>query len=330
MIRVGLLGCGRIGRIHGHNITALNNAELVALFDPVADAANEVAAHTGAEPRTAEAIINASDIDAVLICTPTSTHYEIIHQCAEAGKAIFCEKPVDLNLERSRQCVAAAERAGVPFMVAFNRRFDPNFAALQSRLRNGEIGEVELVTILSRDPAPPPIDYLKISGGLFQDMMIHDFDMARFLLGEEPVELHAAGSVLVDPDIAGAGDIDTAAVTLKTASGKICQISNSRRASYGYDQRIEVHGSKGMFRAENLLENSVEIATESGFKRAPAQHFFLERYAEAYRAEIRHFIDCLEQDQSIEPGGSDGLRAQALAEAAALSLKQGNVQTLSI
>jgi myo-inositol 2-dehydrogenase / D-chiro-inositol 1-dehydrogenase len=215
------------------------------------------------------------------------------------------------------------EDNNVPFLTAFNRRFDPNFANVQARIQAGEIGAVEIVTILSRDPAPPPVSYIKSSGGIFRDMMIHDFDMARFLLGEEPVQVFAVGAALVDPAIGEAGDVDTAAVTLTTASGKICTISNSRRASYGYDQRIEVHGSKGMLRAENILENSVEVATDAGFRRAPAQNFFLERYESAYLSEMASFVKAVASGVSPAPSITDGLRAQLIADAATLSLAEG-------
>ena len=213
-------------------------------------------------------------------------------------------------------------------MTAFNRRFDPNFANVQARIATGEVGDVEIVTILCRDPSATPISYIESSGGIFRDMMIHDFDMARFLLGEDPVQIFAVGSALVDPAIGAAGDVDTAAVTLTTASGKICQISNSRRASYGYDQRLEVHGSKGMLRAENLLENTVEIATEAGFRRAPTLNFFLERYETAYLSEMQHFINALANGTPMTPSITDGLKAQLLADAATESLKTGKPVTV--
>ena len=323
MIRTGLLGCGRIGQVHGQNLAVNPGAMLVALYDEVAETAQNLAQKTGAEIRGSDEIIQADDIDAVLICTPTNTHYNLIHMAAEAKKAIFCEKPIDLSLARSQECVQVVERIGVPFMVAFNRRFDPNFAALQQRLQAGEAGEIELVNILSRDPAPPPLELMQSNGGLFQDMMIHDFDMARFLVGEEFVELYATGSVLVDQKIAAIDDIDTAGVILKAASGKICQISNSRRASYGYDQRVEVHGSKGMLRVDNLLENSVEAATKDGFHRAPTMHFFLERYQLAYSRELAHFIHSLNSGDAMTPNGQDGIQAQKLAEAATTSYHKG-------
>jgi myo-inositol 2-dehydrogenase/D-chiro-inositol 1-dehydrogenase len=323
MVRFGLLGCGRIGQVHARAIQASPDAKLVAVADAFDAPAQALAATTGAEVREAAAIIEGDDIDAVIIGTPTTTHYDLIHQAARAKKAIFCEKPVDLSSNRVQDCVKVVNENGVMFLTAFNRRFDPNFANLQNRIAGGDIGDVELVTILSRDPSPPPINYIKTSGGLFRDMMIHDLDMARFILGEEPVTVFAVGSSLVDPEIGKAGDVDTAAVTLTTGSGKICQISNSRRAAYGYDQRLEVHGSKGMLRAENILENTVEMATQTGFARAPAQHFFLERYEAAYLAEITHFIDCLKNGTNPSPNIVDGLRAQILADAAAKSQETG-------
>ena len=323
MIRLGLLGCGRIGQVHARAIRENADATLVAVADAVEPAARALADQSGAEVRGTAEILDASDIDAVIIGTPTTTHYDLVHAAARAGKAIFCEKPVDLSSDRIRECIEVVEVAGVPFFTAFNRRFDPNFATLKQRIDAGAIGQVELVTILSRDPAPPPLSYITSSGGLFRDMMIHDLDMARFLLGEDPVSVFAVGSCMVDPAIGAAGDVDTAAVTLSTASGAICQISNSRRAAYGYDQRIEVHGSDGMLRADNQLESTVEQATASGFERAPAQHFFLERYGRAYAAEMASFIAALKDGSPPSPGILDGLKAQQLADAAAESMEKG-------
>lgn len=320
MLNIGLLGCGRIGQVHAKSVAHIEGVRVSAVADAFAAPAEALAAQTGAQVLESMALIESADVDAVVIGTPTDTHYDLIHAAAANGKAIFCEKPVDMSADRIRECMTAVDKAGVPFLTAFNRRFDPNFANVQSRIANGEIGDVEIVTILSRDPSPPPVSYIKSSGGLFRDMMIHDLDMARFLLGEEPVSLYAVGASLVDTEIGEAGDVDTAAVTLTTASGKICQISNSRRASYGYDQRIEVHGSAGMLRAENMLENTVQVATSDGFRAAPAQHFFLERYAEAYRREMAHFVDAVTQGTPISPTIEDGLRAQVLADAAAESL----------
>ncbi|WP_197094598.1 inositol 2-dehydrogenase [Microvirga massiliensis] len=323
VLRIGLLGAGRIGRIHGGNVSAHPRARLVAIADASEEAARSLAQVTGAGVRDLDAIIEATDIDAVLIGTPTDTHADLIERAACAGKAIFCEKPVSLDAARTRACLDVVREAGARLMVGFNRRFDPSFAALKQRIDGGEIGRVELVTILSRDPSPPPLDYVARSGGLFRDMMIHDFDMARFLLGEEPVEVHAVGACLVDPGIGQAGDVDTAAVLLKTASGKIAQISNSRRATYGYDQRVEVHGSAGLLAAGNQHATTVTFAGEHGYASDPALPFFLERYAQAYRNELETFVTGVLDRKPLAPSGEDGLRAQALADAATRSAQSG-------
>ncbi|MEN5081637.1 inositol 2-dehydrogenase [Bosea sp. TWI1241] len=323
MMRFGLLGAGRIGRIHGLNVAARPDTALVAVADASADAAGSLAAATGAMAATAEDILADRAIDAVLVCTPTDTHADLIEQAVSAGKAVFCEKPVDLAAERIRRCLEIVARSGRPLMIGFNRRFDPNFAALEARLRRGEIGAVEMVSVISRDPSPPPVDYVRRSGGLFRDMMIHDFDMARFLLTEEPVEVFAMGAALVDPAIGEAGDVDTAAVVMRTAGGRIAQISNSRRASYGYDQRIEVHGAGGMLRAGNIHETTVESATGAGFRADPVQNFFLERYAAAYRAELDAFVTAVRDGTPPRPSGQDGLKAQMLADAATESWRTG-------
>jgi myo-inositol 2-dehydrogenase / D-chiro-inositol 1-dehydrogenase len=324
MIRIAVLGAGRIGRIHGRNAASHPDARLVAVADPHVPSAQELAAATGAEVASLDEIVERSDVDAILVCTPTTTHADLIERGARAGKAVFCEKPVDLSSARIEACLATVEKAGTPLMIGFNRRFDPNFASLRRRLADGEVGEVEIVTILSRDPGPPPVSYIATSGGLFRDMMIHDLDMARFLLlGDEPVEVHAVGSSLVDPAIGQAGDVDTAAVMLKTAKGRIVQISNSRRATYGYDQRIEVHGSKGMIRAGNIHRTTVEVANASGIAADPVQDFFLERYAEAYREELATFLNAVRDGKPCNPTGRDGLMAQRLADAATESAQSG-------
>lgn len=323
MINIGILGCGRIGQVHASSLQIVEGARVAAVTDAFPDAANALAAKTGAKVMSAEEMIASADIDAVVIGTPTDTHFDLIQMSAKAGKAIFCEKPVDMSADRIRDCIKTVDAAGVPFLTGFNRRFDAGFAAIRARIVAGDIGDVELVTILSRDPSPPPVAYIKSSGGLFRDMMIHDFDMARFLLGEEIVRVYATGSALVDPAIGEAGDVDTAVAVLTTASGRICQISNSRRATYGYDQRAEVHGSRGLLKANNVPENNVEIASGEGFRSAPAQHFFLERYAGAYLAEMAHFVGCLKSGQAPSPGIRDGLAAQTIADAAAQSLETG-------
>ncbi|MEO1550961.1 MAG: inositol 2-dehydrogenase [Pseudomonadota bacterium] len=327
-MRMGLLGCGRIGKVHGANISAMDGVELVAVADAMEDAAQALAHQHGAQVRDPLDICAANDVDAVMICTPTTTHYDLIHAAAQGGKAIFCEKPIDLSTARAAECLSIVTAKNVPFMTAFQRRFDPSFADLERRLRAGEIGTPELIILTSRDPSPPPVSYIETSGGIFRDMIIHDLDIARFFLAEEPSEVHATGACHTDPGIGDAGDVDTAAVTLKTPSGKICQINASRRAVYGYDQRAEVLGEGGMLRIENRLQNSVERAGEGGFTRAPTLHFFLDRYADAYRIELAHFVEAVGAGKSPSPSAEDGLRAQKLADAAQTSLDEGRVVTL--
>lgn len=320
MLSIAVIGAGRIGQIHARNIVAHPGARLAGIADPDAEAASRLAQSCNAPVIDLAAAFAAP---AVLIASPTPTHADYIERAAAAGQAVFCEKPIDLDLARVRRCLAAVARAGTPLMVGFNRRFDPSFAQLQRRLAAGEIGQLELLTITSRDPSPPPPAYIAQSGGLFRDMMIHDLDMARFLLGEEPVSLHAYASCLVDPAIGAAGDVDTAVVTLRTASGVLCQISNSRRATYGYDQRIEAHGAAGLLRVDNATASTVVTATAAGFITDPALPFFLERYAAAYRAELDAFIHTVTGRKPPAPDGADGLRALELAEAATQSVQQG-------
>ncbi|HWJ74433.1 MAG TPA: inositol 2-dehydrogenase [Kaistia sp.] len=321
-VRLGLLGAGRIGKVHAAAIAAIPAAKLVAVADAFPEAAKALAASSGAEVRDADAIMAAGDIDAVLITTPTDLHASMIEQAARAGKAIFCEKPIDLDVARVRACLAVVAEHGVPLMVGFNRRFDPNFVEVRRQIDAGTIGKVEMVSITSRDPAPPPADYIKRSGGLFRDMTIHDFDMARFLLGEEPVSVFASASVLVDPVIGELGDYDSASIILTTKSGRIAQISNTRRASYGYDQRIEVLGEKGLVSADNLRATNVEIANGSGYLREPLLNFFMTRYTEAYRAEITAFVSTITSGAKVSPSGDDGLKALLIADAALRSVKE--------
>jgi myo-inositol 2-dehydrogenase/D-chiro-inositol 1-dehydrogenase len=325
MLSIAVVGAGRIGRIHARNIAAHAGARLAGVADVDAAAAARLAAECGAPALSLDAAFAA---DAVLIGSPTPTHADYIERAAAAGRAIFCEKPIDLSADRVRACLAAVRRAGVVLMVGFNRRFDPHFSTLKRRMDAGEIGSLELLTIISRDPSPPPPAYVATSGGLFRDMMIHDLDMARFLLNEEPQELHAAASCLVDPAIEAAGDVDTAVVTLRTAGGRLCQISNSRRATYGYDQRIEAHGAKGLLRAGNVIATTVELATDAGFTSDPVLPFFLERYAAAYRNELDAFITAVASGKSLTPDGEDGLKALLLADAATESAKTGQVVKL--
>lgn len=324
MIRFGVIGAGRIGKVHAATIAANPKARLAYVADAFASSAEALAAQTGAQAANAEDVIGASDVDAILIATPTPSHADLIEAASRAGKAILCEKPVSLSVERIHACLDIVEKNDSTLMIGFNRRFDPNFASVEKRLRNGDVGDIEIVTITSRDPSPPPADYVKSSGGLFRDMMIHDFDMARFLMGEEFVIVNALGSSLVDKAIGLEGDVDTAAVQMQTASGRIAVITNSRRATYGYDQRIEVHGATGMLAARNIQATSVELSNANGISGDPVQYFFLERYSQAYANEINAFIDAIDQgNRSPRPSGLDGLQAQKLAEAATVSWQTG-------
>ncbi|MEM1378664.1 MAG: inositol 2-dehydrogenase [Pseudomonadota bacterium] len=322
-LRFALLGAGRIGKAHARAISANPDAELAFVADAMPEAAASLASQYGSTVATIDDIEADASVDGVIICTPTPTHADLIERFARAGKAIFCEKPIDLDAGRVRECLAVVEETNARLMVGFNRRFDPHFASVRAAIDDGQIGDVELVQITSRDPAPPPISYIKESGGLFRDMMIHDFDMARFLLGEEPVSVFATGAVLVDPAIGEACDVDTATATLTTASGKQCVITNTRRASYGYDQRVDVHGSKGSASIENQRETSLEIANGDGYRRQPLLDFFMQRYAQAYANEIEAFVATVRDGKAANPNGLDGLKSLLLADAAVQSMQEG-------
>jgi myo-inositol 2-dehydrogenase/D-chiro-inositol 1-dehydrogenase len=273
-------------------------------------------------------VLGDESIQAVVIASSTDTHAELIEAAANAGKAIFCEKPLDLDVATAQKSLLVAEQQKVLLCVGFNRRHDPSFERVKKEIETGSIGVVEVVSITSRDPSPPPVEYIARSGGLFKDMMIHDFDMGRWLLGEEPIEVFAAGSVLVDENIREAGDVDTAVATLRTGSGRLCQITNSRRCSYGYDQRIEVFGSAGMARAGNQRETLVETAGAAGYARDRALPFFLERYKDAYRIQLDRFLRVLNGEELELPTGIDGLRALQIADAAQRSSDSGLPVTL--
>ncbi len=322
MIKVGLLGAGRIAGVHATAISSHPGSTLAAISDYYPETAEKLAKQYGSTARTTEEIIAEPQIDAVLIATSTDTHSDLIEAATAAGKAVLCEKPVDLSLERARACRQNAARTGQPVMIGFNRRFDPNFGALKAALDAGEIGQAEMLAITSYDPAPPPLAYVKVSGGLFRDMMIHDFDMANFIMGEPPVTVFAVGSCLVDPEIGKAGDVDTAAVTLTYAGGRIATIRNTRRAGYG-DQRLEVQGSKGMLQVGNLVENLVVKSTTEGVVSAKPVLFFLERYMPAYRAEWNAFVQALNSGAAMPVTLDDGVAALAMAEAATRSAKSG-------
>lgn len=329
MIKVGLLGAGRIGKVHAQAITSHSGSRLVAVSDVVAAAAEELANEYGIEAKASEDIIADPNIDAVLIATSTDTHSDLIEAATEAGKAVLCEKPMDLDLERAIACRKRAKATGQPVMLGFNRRFDAGFAQVQAANKKGEIGKAELLSITSYDPAPPPVSYVKVSGGLYRDMMIHDFDMAHFVMGDLPQSVHAVGSSIIDPEIGAAGDVDTAVVTMSYADGRIAVIKNSRRAVFGYDQRIELLGSEGMLQAANIPESNVVRSNAQGVVSAKPVYFFLERYMPAYRAEWSAFVDALENGTAMPVGLDEGVAALALAEAATRSSKTGQTVKLA-
>jgi myo-inositol 2-dehydrogenase/D-chiro-inositol 1-dehydrogenase len=321
MHAVALLGAGRIGKIHAANAAAHPDLRLSHIVDPDATAAEALASTTGARVSNLDAVLADAEVAGVIIASSTDTHLEHCLAVHAAGKAIFCEKPIDLSLARAQ--AAAGKLASARLFLGFNRRFDPNFQALKARLDGGVVGRLETLQITSNDPGPPPPAYVKVSGGLFKDMAIHDFDMARWLLGEEPAEVFAWGSCLIDPAIGAAGDIDTARTVLKTPSGRMCAIANSRRSAFGYDQRIEAYGSAGTIRAGNVSESTVRVWTETGAQADGFQNFFLERYRDAYRLEMHHFAQVLAGVSPPSVGFGDGVAALILAEAAAESVQTG-------
>jgi myo-inositol 2-dehydrogenase / D-chiro-inositol 1-dehydrogenase len=323
MFDIALIGAGRIGRIHARNIASHRALRLRGVIDPMAAPAQELASSYGATVMALDEALADSSITGVVVASATDAHLDQALAAIAAGKTVFCEKPIDLDLARARSAQDRLGGADVPLMLGFNRRFDRHFGALKRQLDDGAIGSLETLTITSHDPAPPPVDYIRTSGGLFKDMAIHDFDMARWLLGEEPASVFAAAHCFVDPAIADAGDVDTARMVLRTASGRICTISNSRRSGYGYDQRVEAFGAKGALRIDNVMESTMSRWGETGKVSDSFQNFFLERYAEAYVREIDHFADMLAHKARPLVGYSDGVAALALAEAAAESVRTG-------
>ncbi len=323
MKQFALIGAGRIGKVHAIAINAVANARIKTVCDVHQPSASALAGQYGADVADIDSVFTDDEIDAVLIASATDTHTPLLKRCAEAGKPVFCEKPLDLSLATAREAAAAINASGIVCGMGFNRRFDPQFSRLRKRVADGDIGALETLIIISRDPAPPPIDYINVSGGLFRDMMIHDFDIARWVL-DEPIEtVYATGSCLVDDAIGKAGDVDTASVTLRTASGKIALISNSRRAVYGYDQRIEAFGSNGMLQAMNNTETNLLHASANGVVSEPPLHFFLERYEDAYRIELEDFISALQNGTKPLADHNDGVASLQLAEAANASLQSG-------
>ena len=325
-VNLGIIGTGRIGRLHARNLKyQIPGAKLLGVADILEKSAYEVASQLEIPivEKDYRALLDNKDIDAVLICSSTDTHAQIISEAAQAGKHIFCEKPIALDLDKIDQALNEVKKAGVKLQVGFNRRFDPSFKKAKNLVKEGAIGIPHLVKITSRDPEPPPISYVKVSGGIFLDMTIHDFDMARYLLDQEVVELMAAGSCLVDPAIGEAGDIDTAIVTLKYEKGAWGIIDNSRKAVYGYDQRIEIFGSKGCIMVGNPKNSEVMLSDADGIKTDKPLFFFVERYKEAYLAEMEEFIRCILEDQEPPAGGWDGKVAVKMGYAARESLSKG-------
>lgn len=316
MTGTAIIGAGRIGQIHAANLHQNPLAEVLYIADVHEPAAVALAKKCDAKVASVRDLLDDAKVDAIVIASSTDSHADLIKAAALAGKAIFCEKPLDLDIKTARESLAVVAREQVLLCLGFNRRHDPSFENVKKQIVSGQVGEVEVVSITSRDPAPPPVEYIKRSGGLFRDMMIHDFDMARWLLGEEPIEVFASGSCLVDQQIGDAGDIDTAVAVLRTSSGRICHITNSRRCSYGYDQRVEVFGSLGMARVNNHTSTSVETAGSNGYSTEPALPFFLERYADAYRLQLDKFLRVVGGENVDIPLGDDGLKALQLADAA--------------
>ena len=326
MKHVAVFGAGRIGRIHASNLAALPGVQLQAICDPSAEAASDLAQSLGAKVSTIEAVLADKQIDAIAICSPTTTHSDLITRAAAAGKHIFCEKPVDLSVPRAQACADAVKAAGVACMIGFQRRFDPTFNEARRRMDEGHIGTPDMLIITSRDPGAPPAEYIKGSGGIFRDMLIHDLDVFRWILcadGDEAAWLSAAGSVLTDPAIAALGDYDSTAVTIRTRKGRLCQINTSRRAAYGYDQRFEVLGSKGLLQCGNQTPTGVVQSDASGVHSDKPEAFFLQRYAAAYRLEIEHFFETLQSGGVFRTTVADGVAAQKLADAATQSCQSG-------
>ncbi|OZB98595.1 inositol 2-dehydrogenase [Paenibacillus sp. XY044] len=330
-LNIGVIGTGRIGRLHTENLIKHPQVNVKAIADLQIDHAKAWAEGLGIAVQTqdAEQIINDPDIDAVFICTSTNTHIDMIERSARAGKHIFCEKPISFDVRGTRLALQAAADGGVKFQLGFNRRFDPNFRRVKEIVASGQIGDPHLIKITSRDPSPPPHDYIKVSGGLFMDMAIHDFDMARFLSGSEVDEVYVQGAVLVDPVIGELGDVDTAVITLKFKNGALGVIDNSRQAAYGYDQRVEVFGSHGQVNVQNDFPNSAEISTAGGVYRDKPKHFFLERYENAYRLEIESFVKAIVNNEDVPVSGEDGYQAELLADAAKKSWLEKRPVSLS-
>jgi myo-inositol 2-dehydrogenase/D-chiro-inositol 1-dehydrogenase len=318
-IKAGVIGTGRIGRVHINTlIQQVPQIDIIAVADINIEKAKEIARQYYIQTVSAnyQEVINHNEVEAVIICSPTDTHAKYIREAAIAGKHIFCEKPIDLSLRVIQETLDTIKKAGVKFMVGFNRRFDPNFLKVKQMVDEGKIGKPHILKITSRDPAPPPAEYIAVSGGMFLDMTIHDFDMARYISGSEVVEVYTKATVLVDPEIGKAGDVDTAVITLTFENGSIGVIDNSRKAVYGYDQRLEIFGSKGMLNIDNNFPENHMYYTENGIHSSLPLNFFMDRYIVAYANEMKAFCDLLENGSQSEMSGEDGLISVAIALAA--------------
>lgn len=331
-LNIGIIGAGRIGKVHMQSITYnVPTAKVLGITDVFKDGLQELADKYGIEKVYADykEMLADDEIDAVLVCSSTDTHADISIEAAKAGKHIFCEKPVDLTPEKVKAVIDAVEKAGVKLQVGFNRRFDHNFAHVRSLINEGKIGNLELIKITSRDPEPPPAEYAAVSGGMFLDMTIHDFDMARFLAGSDVTEVYASATCLVDPAIGEAGDVDTAIINLKFENGALGVIDNSRRAAYGYDQRIEVFGSLGAAMASNDTPTNVTVMNGDGVTTDKPLYFFLERYMQSFRDEMIQFVDAVLSDKPTPTTGTDGLNSILVALAAKKSVKEGRPVKIS-
>lgn len=325
-LAIGIIGAGRIGRVHAESLAfRVPEADPLVIADPDTTASAAVADRCGIShvARDSEEVFVNPAIDAVLICSPTATHAELVMRAARAGKHIFCEKPIDHSLSRIDLALREVSKAGVKFQVGFNRRFDANFARVRNAVVRGEIGTPHLMHIISRDPAPPPMSYIRTSGGIFLDMTIHDFDMARFLVGDEVESIYTAGSVRIDPEIGKAGDLDTALLVLHFKNGVIGTIDNSRQAVYGYDQRVEVLGSKGAIATENCYANQAILSTGAAIQRDLPLNFFMDRYTDSFVTEMRAFVNAVLEDEDTPVNGLDGRNAVAMALAARKSYDEG-------
>jgi|APSaa5957512535_1039671.scaffolds.fasta_scaffold17897_3 myo-inositol 2-dehydrogenase/D-chiro-inositol 1-dehydrogenase len=329
MINICIIGAGRIAKIHAKNLSTISGVNILYIVDKSIEVATELAIKYNAKVSSLNDALKDPLINAVVILSPTHTHADYMELAAKAGKHIFCEKPIDLDVLKTKKTLKIIEDCGIVCAIGFNRRHDPQFNLLKKSIIEGKVGDVQIVSITSRDPEPPSLDYVESSGGIFKDMMIHDLDMARWLLNDEPVEIIATGSCLIDSTFGDYEDFDTAAVTIKTNSGKICQINNSRKAVYGYDQRIEVFGSKGMLQANNNTNTQLSYTNENGVQTEKPQYFFLERYKDSFKNEMLDFVKCIREGGVPLANHNDGLAALELSEAAIKSISSGKMQIIT-